>query len=97
MKNPDPEKFTMEVAHGVKAEADPNAPDIAVPFCKAHRTWPCRHCGTSHFEGCTCPVCVAPDNEKLKAQHVREQMADALTLIGELRRLLKQLSDDLKP
>lgn len=63
--NYDPEKFSMEVAKGVKAYASPDAPDVVVPFCKAHRSWPCRHCGTSHFEGCDCPVCVEPEADPL--------------------------------
>jgi len=27
------------------------------PMCKAHRVWPCRKCGTKHYEGCQCSFC----------------------------------------
>lgn len=60
--NPDPSKFYMQVAHGVKNGLDVDrlgaaAPDIEVPFCIKHQRWPCHECGTCHFEGCECPFC----------------------------------------
>jgi hypothetical protein len=27
-------------------------------YCIAHQKWPCKECGTSHYPGCQCPVCV---------------------------------------
>ena len=27
------------------------------PFCAKHRRWPCRECGTKHYDGCECSVC----------------------------------------
>lgn len=61
MQNPDPAKFHMAIAHGMKAEARADAPDVEVPFCNLHQRWPCHVCGTAHFEGCDCPVCVPVD------------------------------------
>lgn len=62
MTNPDPSKFYMQVAKGVKNGLDVErlgaaAPDIEVPMCIAHGHWPCIECGTKHFELCECPFC----------------------------------------
>ena len=27
------------------------------PLCQPHKKWPCRECGTKHFEGCQCAFC----------------------------------------
>ena len=27
------------------------------PFCAKHRRWPCRECGTKHYDDCGCSVC----------------------------------------
>lgn len=37
------------------------APPVDKPkydYCEKHRKWPCAECGTSHYEGCDCPICV---------------------------------------
>src|SRR6188768_1356371 len=82
--NPDPQKFDMQIAHGVKNAADvdemgADAPDIAVPFCKAHGRWPCMDCGTKHFEGCECPYCMVPAVDPL--EEVREAAGYAVGII----------------
>lgn len=69
MNNPDPSKFYMQIAHGVKAEARADAPDIEVPFCIAHDRWPCGDCGTKHYEGCECPYCM-PEEKLPFCKHV---------------------------
>lgn len=30
---------------------------VLKPFCKAHRQWPCKECGTAHHRGCECSFC----------------------------------------
>lgn len=84
----DPKKFSMERAHGVKPNGDPNAPDAIVPFCREHRTWPCRYCGTSHFPGCDCPVCVEPKPDPLRAERevAREWAQKLEAMAAQLRR-----------
>jgi len=82
--NPDPQKFDMQIARGVKNAADvdemgADAPDIAVPFCKAHGRWPCMDCGTKHFEGCECPYCMTPAVDPL--EEVREAAGYAVGII----------------
>jgi hypothetical protein len=79
-QNPNPLKFDMEIAPGVKAANDLEGPDVMVPFCKAHRSWPCRYCGTAHFEGCDCPVCVEPKDDPLA--EVKEAAAYAASMIA---------------
>jgi hypothetical protein len=91
VKTYDPAKFSMEIARGVKAEARADAPDIAVPFCKEHRTWPCRYCGTSHFEGCTCPVCVEPKPDPLRAE--RATAREWAEKLEEMARQLRRFAD----
>src|SRR6188768_3289822 len=83
--NPDPQKFDMQIAHGVKNAADvdemgADAPDIAVPFCKAHGRWPCMDCGTKHFEGCECPYCMVPAVDPL--EEVREAAGYAAKMMS---------------
>jgi len=82
--NPNPEKFDMRIAQGVKDAADvddmgADAPDIEVPFCKAHGRWPCITCGTKHFEDCACSFCVEPVADPLA--DVREAAGYAVGII----------------
>jgi hypothetical protein len=92
MENPNPEKFYMSVAHGVKAEARADAPDVEVPFCLLHKRWPCFICGTSHFEGCQCPYCEPPVDPPMTT-HERAQLAldEAFANLRTLRELLRKL------
>jgi hypothetical protein len=29
-------------------------PWALLPFCKAHKKWPCKECGSCHYRGCPC-------------------------------------------
>lgn len=83
-ENPNPEKFDMQIAVGVKdaAQVDEmgaDAPDVEVPMCKAHGRWPCIACGTKHFEGCECPYCMEPVIDPL--EEVREAAGYAVGII----------------
>lgn len=41
--------FHMGKVRGLKKE---------VPFCDKHKRWPCKICGTSHYDGYKCSFCV---------------------------------------
>jgi hypothetical protein len=87
--NPDPEKFEMKIAKGVKDSAQvdemgADAPDIEVPFCKAHNVWPCSACGTTHFDGCECSFCTAGPLDPYVEE--REAAAYAASMIRGMER-----------
>jgi rubrerythrin len=40
-------------------ELKKNSPmQMSIPYCATHKVWPCAECGTSHFPGCDCGICI---------------------------------------
>lgn len=40
------------------------APQPAQELCTAHKRFPCRECGTTHFDGCQCGFCKQVEQEQ---------------------------------
>lgn len=40
-------------------------PQPAQELCTAHKRFPCRECGTTHFDGCQCGFCKQVEQEQI--------------------------------
>lgn len=50
--------LTFTAANGANFYwADSDNPPGRIPMCDEHQCWPCKICGTNHFEGCECSFC----------------------------------------
>jgi hypothetical protein len=58
-----------------EVQAEPVAGDTKQPkynYCEKHGVWPCAECGTSHYKGCNCDICVPKPVYDPQAQQATE-------------------------
>jgi hypothetical protein len=78
-------------------EARNKANWAAVTPCKKHKQWPCRICGTVHFDGCECSLCTidTPRTNAITANVKRRTLKEARYWCEEYRVLCCHLEREL--